>query len=276
MGKEQSGNLKQLGLDITRNSNGTIAISQKEYIENLPRNSLLSDERALKSVLGKLEWSAQQTRPDILYDMVHIRENWKTCPGDAEKVLEKLIRKLSFASSHSVIFNNLKDDFSGWKLVVFADASFANSVNCSTQGAFIIFIFDSVFCCPIAWQSKKLTRVVHSTLAAETLSLAAAVDSALYLQTQLKEIIFKKLSIYCYSDNRSLVTAVRSTKPVLEKRLRIDIAGLSENLEKTEISDILWIDTTFQLANSLTKRNCTDKFLLKCLADGEFTVPLNI
>ena len=62
VGKEQSGNLKHLGLDITRNSNGTIAISQKEYIENLPRNSLLSDERAPKSVLGKLEWIAQQTR----------------------------------------------------------------------------------------------------------------------------------------------------------------------------------------------------------------------
>ena len=53
------------------------------------------------------------------------------------------------------------------KLIVYHDASYAN-----LQDGFIIFVTDHNECkaSPIAWQSRKLKRVVKSTLAAETLS----------------------------------------------------------------------------------------------------------
>ena len=41
---------------------------------------------------------------------------------------------------------------------------------------------------PICWQSKRIRRVVRSTLAGETLALADGIDSAFYLATIYSEL----------------------------------------------------------------------------------------
>ena len=65
------------------------------------------------------------------------------------------------------------------KLVVFSDASHANLPDrYSSAGGYIIFLIgNNKRSCPLAWEAKKIRRVVKSTLAAETLALVEAVDS---------------------------------------------------------------------------------------------------
>ena len=57
------------------------------------------------------------------------------------------------------------------KLIAYHEASFANLQDRGSQGGIIIFVTDQNECkaSPIAWQSRKLKRVVKRTLAAETL-----------------------------------------------------------------------------------------------------------
>ena len=65
----------------------------------------------------------------------------------------------------------------------------------------------------------------------------------------MKEILFDsqdrspQYSIECRTDSsHQLYDAVYSIRPVLDKRLRIDIAVLKEMIERKEVTQIKWID----------------------------------
>ena len=116
--------------------------------------------------------------------------------------------------------------------------------------------------CPIYWQSRKLKRVVKSTLAAETLALVEGAEVSFYIASILKEMTrTKEIPIKCKVDNKSLVDALSSSKQVDDKRLRIDIAVLDDMLERKEINQVSWVDTKCQLADCLTKRGASTEKL---------------
>ena len=48
----------------------------------------------------------------------------------------------------------------------------------------------------------------------------------------------KTAPIIAYDDNKSVIEAVSSTKLVDDKRLREDIAAISESLARSEVSEI--------------------------------------
>ena len=55
----------------------------------------------------------------------------------------------------------------------------SNLAGSAGQEGFISFLTNrNGQCCPISWTSKKVKRVVKSTLAAKTLAMADATDSA--------------------------------------------------------------------------------------------------
>ena len=75
------------------------------------------------------------------------------------------------------------------KLIAYSDASYANLPDGSSQGAFVVLLVNSEgLFAPPAWQSKKLKRVVKSTLAAETLAAVEAVETGFLLTSMLKEL----------------------------------------------------------------------------------------
>ena len=66
------------------------------------------------------------------------------------------------------------------RLECFSDASLANLCDCGSQGGFIIFLAeenDTRY--PIMWKSRKVRRVVSSTLAAEMLTLVEVAECIL-------------------------------------------------------------------------------------------------
>ena len=166
IGSSSGRDFVHLGLEFSQHTGG-ISIGQRSYIEKLPDKVKLESEKHLKGILGKLEWISGHTRPDIVFDLVSLRKLYLEDANKAEHMAVKLIRKLKHSSDHKIwlpkLFNPPK-----WKLIVYADAPFANGSNESTQGAYIIFICDEQKnCCPVAWQSKKVSRIVHSTFAGD-------------------------------------------------------------------------------------------------------------
>ena len=74
-------------------------------------------------------------------------------------------------------------DLEKCQLICYSDASFRNLPNEGSQGGFIIFLVSqSNVAVPILWQSKKIRRIVRSTLAAETLSMAEAAEATYLLR----------------------------------------------------------------------------------------------
>ena len=102
-------------------------------------------------------------------------------------------------------YENLGDD-SSQKLVVYADAVDGNLPDGGSQGGYFIFLVGQNRKCSLpSWQSKKIQRIVRSSLAAETLSLSNAVDTTIFLKKMFSEIYFagqKNLPIYVITNNQ--------------------------------------------------------------------------
>ena len=147
----------------------------------------------------------------------------------------------------------------------YSDASFGNLPAGGSQGGYVIFLVDhNGMKCPLSWQSKKVRRVVKSTLAAETLALLDAAEAGIYLANLIAEVVNmdSRPLVKCFVDNKSLVQSLYSTKNVDDKHLRINLAVLSDMLHREELSSVSWVH---QIANVFTKRGVNADLLISAV-----------
>ena len=162
-------------LDLGSSSEG-ITFSQQGYIDNIEeytienkddRSRILnpSEQSMFRAICGQLNWVSSQSRPDISYEVCHLSTKLNKATVDDFIRANKIIRK--FKRQNIVLkFESLKKPL---KLVAFCDASFANLKDGASQGGVIIFLMGQEnYVSPISWISRKLRRVCHSTIAAET------------------------------------------------------------------------------------------------------------
>ena len=273
--KEDQGDLKYIGLDLKQNID-QISVSQKKYIDSLEEietNSQRRNEeelnskekRMLRGTIGQLNWIAFQTRPDMAFDACNAAVSLKNATIRDIKNANKSIRKAK-AKEINIKFNNIGNLKQG-EIVCFTDASFRNLKGEGSQGGHIIFLKGTDNFSPITWQSKKIKRIVKSTLAAEALALDEAADSCFYLKTILQEITGQNTGypIILKTDSRNLHDAVHSTKTIEDRRLKVDICSLRQKLANEEIKSIQWINKELQLADCLTKLEAPTSKLIEVL-----------
>lgn len=144
-------------------------------------------------------------------------------------VANKIIKRIQ-SEQVSLKFQHLGN--SELSLTVFSDASMGNLTDGGTQGGYLSLLTgEKGKFSPIAWNSKRVRRVVRSTLAGETLAMAEAIDTAVYLSMLLSELWTGVpdpclIPLTCVTDCKSLYDAINSTKCVAEKRLRVEISGI--------------------------------------------------
>ena len=93
----------------------------------------------------------------------------------------------------------------------------------------------------LSWSSRRLKRVVKSTLAAGTLILVEAAETSFWLTRIINEILKADVPIICHTDNHSLFETAYSNKAVEDKRLLVDIAIVCEMVQRKEAS-VKWIE----------------------------------
>ena len=135
----------------------------------------------------------------------------------------------------------------------------------------MILISDSELqCAPIHWQSKKIKRVLKSTLAAECLAHENAVNHAFYLKNVVSDMLGVDLEIHCRTDNQSAVDSVHSSTNVKEdKRLVLDVCSLKEMLERREVHSISWVSKKRQIADAMTKSGASPVTLQRVVSSGK-------
>ena len=267
--REQNCNVfRYIGMSIEQCKDG-VNIHQNDYYNTLKPIKLhpkrikdkhegctVQENDDYRSLVGQLGWLCSNSRPDLSYDVLELscKVNKPTIGDviDANKCLKKA------GIFESCMYFPKLNNLNNCKLLVYSDASHGNLPNgVSSAGGFIIFLGDNEGnVCPLYWESKKIRRVVKSTLAAETLAAADAIDNAYYLAEILTEILFrntKDISIRLMVDNKSLFDNVYSVKNVSEKRLRIDIAIIKELVSEDRLV-LEWVETKYQLADVLTKK----------------------
>ena len=119
----------------------------------------------------------------------------------------------------------------------------------------------------MAWQSKKIKRVVKSTLAAETLALQEGAEHCYVISSFLKEVagISNGFPITIYTDNESLDNNLKTSNVVTEKRLNMDLMIIRDMLERHEIHTVEWVPKEDQLADSLTKKGASCTKLIRAI-----------
>ena len=271
-------NFPFLGMQLKQMSHGII-VEQFAYTENLKYISLEgssekerpltpNEQAALETVIGKLNWLTHQTRPDISFDVCQLSSIKKNAAVKHVQYANKVIRKVKNSVVH-LKYPCLKD-IEKARIVVYSDASYKNLPNCGSQGAHIILVCDEDnHCAPIQWQSKKVKRVVESTMAAECLALLDGVENAYYFKTMFRELLDIDMKIDCFVDNNSLVENVYSSTNVKEdKRLILDMCALKEMLEKKEIRSINWVENKRQISDSMTKVGASPTKLIQIICSG--------
>lgn len=276
---------RYIGFKVEQRENGII-LDQSDYMYNLnsptldPRHTtnksdiLNSEEQSLyRQIVGQINWAVQGSRPDLAFEMIAASTKLKQATvGDLTRAIKMLNRLKDFTSY--MLFPCLNQELSDLKIMVFTDASLGN-INDGTgsTGAYIVWLADGTgLCCPLAWHASKIKRVVRSTIAAEALSLQEGLEAGFYYRTMVEEILGipnKTIPITAYTDNKSVIEAVFSTKLVDDKRLRVDIAAIREFLKTNDIRQIKWCAGDSQLANCMTKQGASGYELLKILQCGK-------
>ena len=94
------------------------------------------------------------------------------------------------------------------------------------------------------------------------MALLDCAEAAVYLNHMLSEASgCSKRRVVCRVDNKSLVDALYSSHLIEDKRLRIDMALMKDMIGKKDVSEVMWVDSSQQLANCLTKRGASTESL---------------
>ena len=279
VGKEETCCFQYLGLKLQQSLMG-ITFNQNHYIENLKEieipvdtppeialNSSFVD--ALRSKVGQLLWVANQSRPDISFDVSSIAVSLKDATFKDIINVNKIIRKVKNNQLSLQYFSLGRTA----KIVAYTDASFANLPDGGSQGGYLIFLVGMNGSCNLlSWQSKRIRRIVRSALAAECLAMSECVDAAIYISLLYKELMFGTIDsindmpkIEIVTDSKSLCDAIKSVKTVTERRLRVDINAVKEALHKNDIHKVSWVKSQSQLADCLTKHGANNEKLLQTL-----------
>ena len=263
--EENSTAFKYVGIEIFQDSAG-IYINQRKYTNELkeinievskrdqPDLSLNENEKKeLRSVIGKLNWLATQTRPDLSYNVSILA----SCVKNASiKHLHKANKLIKQCTLNNVAIYFPKMNIETLKVRCYADASYGKLPDGGSQGGLFIELCDSEnITCPIFWQSKRIHRVVSDVMAAEALAMKDALDAGFLVKSLVEEILYQgkeNIPLEALTDSKALHEAVHSTKAMQNRRLRIDLSIIREYIlnEQCEIS---WVQSKDQLADILTK-----------------------
>ena len=280
IGKEHTQAFTYIGINLKQSNDFTITIDQNSYINSI--NDIKIDDihngnsddkltahelTLLRRALGKINWIAGMSRPEISYHVCEISTRVKNATISEIQAINKIIKYVKSTPSYITIPTL---DLESLHLKLYSYASFNNLPDGGSQGGYIIFLCDKFSkSVPLAWNSTRLKCVTRSTLAAETLALTDGCDTTFFIANLITDIgLYKTIPIAALTDNQSLNDTIKATKPTLDRRLRVEISALREMCDKNEIN-IHWISKQHQLSDVLTKKGASVHNLVKVLQKGK-------
>ena len=114
--------------------------------------------------------------------------------------------------------------------------------------------------------------MANDITSAETLSLEAAVDNAVYLSTMFRELYFgqlkERIPIIVNEDSKCLVESLYSTKKVKKKTMRLAISSLQQHIKEGVIKRINHVSSKDQLSDVLTKKGVLTDRMIDAVSKG--------
>jgi hypothetical protein len=165
-----------IGLELSRTERA-IRVVMKQYInklEFLPDDATFEDYASLRACLL---WISH-TRPDVAaFASLCASDKKEDVDGTAVSAMNKTLARLKDTADLALSYPAF--DVDTLRMVVYADSSFANRRDKSSQLGYVVCLRDKTgTVCILGYRSCKSWRVVRSAMAAETLAFTAAFDAA--------------------------------------------------------------------------------------------------
>ena len=282
-GKIELQKFKFTGLNIEQNDDG-IYIDQNEYIQGIEpieiekvkdKNEKLSVRKfkEYRALTGQLSWAAENTRPDIAFDVRELSTRNKSATYEDLRNANKVLKKAQMEKV-SIRYRKL-GNWKDLKIVTFTDSSYRNVEDGtkSVGGRFITIANDKGECNPIAWKSKTIQQVCKSVKSAETRSLELGMEDSIYIAYTFHEIYTAKvhadqIPVEMKIDSKTLKDSIESTKQVDEKTIRHIVAWIKQQKDKRAVKEIDWVASEEMLADVLTKKNVRTEDILQVVMKG--------
>ena len=188
------------GIEINQRADCSIVLSQSAYVRKIspisidPNRKTQGDlkvtepERlALRGVIGSLQYAAINTGPDLSSRLSMLQSNINSATIETLQDANKLLHEAKKFHDMTITIKSISEkDF---RFMAFSNASFSSATKPDSHAGLVIVgthgdILKNHQCpiSPISWGCRKIQKVVTSTLAAETMSLSAALDQLAWLR----------------------------------------------------------------------------------------------
>ena len=233
-----------------------------------PERLLNSKEQTqFRGGVGSLGWFVDHCCPQLSFQLAELRR------AQASPTVQDLLKLNKVIRAAKVIESKIKIRSTPVEHLRFMgvhDAAHAKlEGGASQQGHLILAIHASITNCRVlvsvlSWQSKRIKRVVHSSLVAETCSMSTCQDwmRTMWEQMTRGEFVFENYEQFLTARPSILVTHCRSLYDAIhkegaapastDKRLAIELAIVKAKAVSSE-TDLRWIDARCQIADCLTK-----------------------
>ena len=300
-GAYNEGEFEFCGVRYFQWDDGSIEMTQDSYIQRIhpieiPRSrrqepqSFLTpmETQQLRQICGSLQYASVHTRPDLSAKVGELQS--AVSKGKIEHLISAN-RVLYEAKSHPVSLMIVPIKEQQVTFCAFSDASFETGRGQSTRQGTIIFSTDGrlennvkTVVCPVAWSSKKIPRVVRSTLSAEAVALGSTLDRLSWIRVFWQWL--KDPSIDWSDPNQVLQEAPRavvatdcksvfdlstktSTPACTESRTTLECLLIRERLQ--ENCRLRWVNSKAMLADCLTK-SMDGQVLRQALMVGRYSL----
>ena len=292
---------KYTGIHFRQWDDFSIEYDQIEYVERISpvaidktRKSQLTaplsetEKSSLRSIVGALQYAAVHSRPDL---SAKVGELQSAVNRATIAELVQANRVLAEAKQNKVSLMVLPIHPNRLTYCAFSDASFlSGKQNTAHQGTLIFSTTPELLenkravVAPVAWTSKKVPRIVRSTLGAEAAALSNTVDRLMWIRL-LWSWIRNPCCDWAHpekllkTENMSaLVTDCKSAYDLLtrtalpqcaEHRTTVECLLIRERLQ--ENCKVRWVSSQAMLADCLTK-TMDSQVLRECLKTGRYTL----
>lgn len=280
-----------LGSNYSKDNTGDIILDQQHYVASLEepdmkelskmvKQDVLPDQwqSTFRSLASKVNVLASTVRPDFTYAAKYLTTRYnKATKSDMTSVV-KLIRRAKEDTTEIVIPNIGQPE--EWILVGVVDASHRTSGNLFAVGGHVVLLLNkhTKAAAVLHWSSKKIERVVHSSTAAETLSMQKMFSTIFLVRKILTEMCgnrVRDLNCVALTDNQPLFSNLHHIKANSEDyRLQADIIELRQSIEQEKtVQEVRYVHTSQNIADCLTKTTKSGHMLLQVVRTGQYDLP---
>lgn len=204
------------------------------------------------SVIGGLQYLANNTRPDITHSVNHLARFLSNPSEEHYKAARRVLRYIAKDPDKGITFMKGKDKP---KLEAYSDADFAGdpSTSRSTSGSLIMLSSG-----PIIWRSHLQRDVVLSTTEAEYLAATETCRQLQWIKLLLEELCLKEsvegsICTDLNVDNQSAISLIKNHQNhKRSKHIALRNHFCRQQYQRGAIA-VLYTESSKQLADSLTK-----------------------